>query len=113
LLLAAVAGLLPFAVTGLAWQGLPAWLPAVLLVMLTFTVASITGIQYRMATMLRKGSIPSTASATYGADLAGSAFGVFLTAVFIFPVLGMTTTGFLLAGMNLLTAIVILYRLKT
>ncbi len=113
LLLAAVAGLLPFAVTGLAWQGLPAWLPALLLVMLTFAVASITGIQYRMATILRKSSIPSTASATYGADLAGSAFGVFLTAIFIFPVLGMTTTGFLLAGMNLLTAIVILYRLKT
>jgi spermidine synthase len=112
-LLAALAGLLPFAVTGLTWQGLPGWMPAVMIVMLTFLTASLTGLQYKIATVLRKSSIPSTASATYGADLAGSAFGVFLTAVFIFPVLGMTATGFLLAGMNLLTAIIIFYRLKT
>ncbi|MEE4255911.1 MAG: hypothetical protein V2I47_02645 [Bacteroidales bacterium] len=79
-------------------------LVAVLTGVFTFVVAVMTGIQFNYATSLRKASGSLLASSAYGADLAGSAFGLFLISVFVFPVLGLMNTVLILAGVNLVTA---------
>ncbi|MDT8393607.1 MAG: fused MFS/spermidine synthase [Bacteroidales bacterium] len=79
------------------------WVPGTLIGLLTFATGTLTGLQYRLATLLRKGQSQLVASSTYGADLAGSAFGIFFIAVFLFPLAGMIYTGLILAFLNFLT----------
>lgn len=86
------------------------WLPGIAICLFTFIVAALTGMQYRLATKLRHGSTASVASSTYSADLAGSAFGIFFIAVFMFPLLGMIYTGLILAYFNFMAAVVIRLR---
>lgn len=81
------------------------WVPGTLIGMLTFVTGALTGLQYRLATLLRKGQSQLVASSTYGADLAGSAFGIFFIAVFLFPLVGLIYTGLMLAFFNFLTAV--------
>ncbi|MEN8226081.1 MAG: hypothetical protein ABFS05_12055, partial [Bacteroidota bacterium] len=59
-----------------------------------------------------KGKSEHVAATTYGADLAGSAFGIFLVAIFVFPLLGMINTGLILAGVNFLLAIIVKWRVN-
>ncbi len=75
-------------------------LPAALICFFTFIAAALLGIQYRLASRLKSGSLAKVASSSYGADLAGAAFGMFFVAVFIFPLIGMIYTGLLLAWVN-------------
>jgi spermidine synthase len=83
------------------------WMPGILVGILTFTLAALTGIQYQLASHLRHGSMEKTASSTYGADLAGSAFGIFFMGVFVFPILGMINTVIILLAINILAAFVL------
>ncbi len=99
-----MAGITPFIMMAIDHPGFPAWLPGLIITLLTFMFAVLTGIQYQLATRLRAGTVPEVASSTYSADLLGSAFGVFLVAVFIFPLIGMVFTGLLLAGLNFVAA---------
>ena len=75
---------------------------------MTFIAAYLTGIQYRLASLLIKGTQLKIASSTYSADLLGSAVGAFLVAVFLFPLLGLVTTGIILAIINLISASIVL-----
>jgi len=84
------------------------WLAGVLVGLLSFVLAVITGIQYRLASKIRGKSTESVAATTYSADLAGSAFGLFLIGVFLFPMLGILDTVFILVGVNLMAAGIIL-----
>jgi len=106
-----MAGITPFIMMAIDHPGFPAWLPGLIITLLTFMFAVLTGIQYQLATRLRDGTAPEVASSTYSADLLGSAFGVFLVAVFIFPLIGMVFTGLLLAGLNFVAAGVVRWRL--
>jgi spermidine synthase len=83
------------------------WMPGVLIGVLTFIIAVLTGIQYQLASHLRHGSMATTASSTYGADLAGSAFGIFFVGVFVFPLLGIISTVVILTSINILLAFVL------
>lgn len=103
LLIGAFIGLMPLMLMWLDGM-VHAWLPALIICLLTFVAAAITGVQYRIATKLHHGAAKMVASSTYGADLAGSAFGAFLVAVFVFPMAGMIITGLMLAGINFITA---------
>ncbi len=86
------------------------WLPAISICLLTFISAVMTGILYRLATGLSRESYEKVAASTYGADLAGSAFGLFLIAVFIFPLIGIFWSGLMLAGMNIMAAAIMRFR---
>jgi len=79
-------------------------LVAVLTGVFTFVIAILTGIQFSYATKLREAGRSLLASSAYGADLVGSAFGLFLVSIFVFPVLGLLNTVLILAGVNLVTA---------
>ena len=105
-------GLIPFMLMILKYPGFPFWFPGLIISMLTFVAASLTGMQYRLATVLRQGTRIDVASSTYSADLSGSAFGIFLVAVFIFPQAGMVYTGLMLAAFNFMAAGVIRWRMK-
>lgn len=76
----------------------------------TFVIAILTGMQYRLGTKLREGSANSVAASTYGADLAGSAFGLFFIAIFIFPLWGIIYTGLILAGLNFIVLAIMVLR---
>lgn len=71
---------------------------------LMLLIAVLSGMLYSIATQLQKLSIKNIASGTYSADLAGSAFGAFLVAVFLLPLAGMTITILLLALFNMIAA---------
>ncbi|HSG67378.1 MAG TPA: hypothetical protein VK994_01630 [Bacteroidales bacterium] len=104
--------LLPFVLLPLTNGTYPKLIPAGIICTLTFIMAALTGIQYRMATLLIKGTGRQIASSTYGADLAGSAFGIFLVAVFLYPLAGMVYTCFILAVLNFLASLVIKWSMK-
>ena len=106
-----MAAITPFIMLVMDHQGFPAWLPGLIIILLTFLFAVLTGIQYQLATRLRNETVPEVASSTYSADLLGSAFGIFLVAVFVFPLIGMVFTGLLLAGLNFVAAGVVRWRL--
>jgi spermidine synthase len=83
------------------------WAPGILIGLLTFILAMFTGIQYQLASHLRQGNIEKVASSTYGADLTGSAFGIFFMGVFVFPLLGIISTVTILFSANILIAFVL------
>jgi spermidine synthase len=89
------------------------WMEGAITGVFTFVVAVLTGVQFHMATRLKEGDRSRIASATYSADLAGSTFGLFFTAVFIFPLLGIVYTAVILAVFNFLAAAVILWRSRS
>jgi cytochrome b561 len=76
----------------------------------TFGIAALTGMQYRLGTKLLQGNIATIAASSYGADLAGSAFGVFFIAVFVYPLIGLMYTGLLLAGINFIVVVRLRYK---
>jgi predicted membrane-bound spermidine synthase len=80
------------------------YLPGVIIWLLTFLTGILTGLQYHLSTRISKGDPAKVAASTYGADLAGSAFGAFFIALFIFPLTGLYFTCILLAILNFATA---------
>jgi hypothetical protein len=88
------------------WSSMPAlyYLAGIIIGLLTFVTGIITGIQYHLSTSLSKGDPSSVAASTYGADLAGSAFGIFFIALFIYPLAGLYLTGIFLAAINFAAA---------
>jgi len=72
----------------------------------------VTAVHFTLAAGLQKANVSQTASKTYGADLLGSAGGAVLVAVVIIPLFGMMETGWLLAGLNMVVAGLLFFRLK-
>jgi predicted membrane-bound spermidine synthase len=72
----------------------------------------VTAVHFTLAAGLQKATVSQTASKTYGADLLGSAGGAVLVAVAIIPLIGLMQTGWLLAGLNLVVAGWLFFRLK-
>jgi len=71
---------------------------------LIFTLASAIGQEFLMATKINRTAFSETSGISYSTDLAGSAFGAFLTAIFLVPLAGITITCLVVAGLNLLSA---------
>jgi len=107
IILQVLTGLFCLAIPYLFQYSCTGWTPGILIGLLTFVMAMVTGIQYQMASHLRQGSIGKVASSTYGADLTGSAFGVFFIGVFAFPLLGILNTVIMLALLNIAVAALI------
>jgi spermidine synthase len=82
-----------------------AWrVPAqILFFLLIFFLASGIGLEFLLASKLRRIAFSETAGINYSTDLAGSAFGAFLSAIVLLPLLGLVYTCFMVAVLNLVS----------
>jgi spermidine synthase len=77
---------------------------------LTFILAFGIGREYRMASLLQNSTPVKISGRIYSSDLMGSAFGAFLTAIVLFPVLGLTLTCIVVAVLNLISGNIAYFR---
>jgi spermidine synthase len=70
---------------------------------LIFTLAFGIGQEFLMATKISQSVYSETSGISYSTDLAGSAFGAFLTSIVLLPLAGITITCFVVAGLNILS----------
>ncbi|MCX6282997.1 MAG: hypothetical protein NTW31_01990, partial [Bacteroidetes bacterium] len=63
--------------------------------------------EYSLASRLSAGSRDVAVPKNYSADLFGSSLGAFLVPVFIFPLLGLMNTGYILALINTIGAAIL------
>jgi spermidine synthase len=70
---------------------------------LIFALASAIGQEFLMATKLSQSVYSESSGISYSTDLAGSAFGAFLTVIVLLPLTGISITCFVVAGLNILS----------
>ncbi|MDP4281903.1 MAG: hypothetical protein Q8867_07095 [Bacteroidota bacterium] len=102
----------PFIILGLDIPGIPEGMIWGGLGLLTLLVSLLTGFEFYLASELRKQSYSKVISENYSADLFGSAFGALLTGILFFPLMGIIKTGLILAGINMISAILLLFLRK-
>ena len=68
-----------------------------------FVLSSAIGFEFLLASKLQEKTFSETSGKNYSIDLAGSAFGAFLAAVVLLPLLGLVYTCFLVAALNILS----------
>jgi spermidine synthase len=110
--IAALAAVLPFALRGMGDVGSTA--PAMvmvqaMIVMLTFFLAVLVGMEFPVAARVQFEGGARTASRLYTADFVGAFLGALLASTLLIPVLGVTTVCLLTAGLNLLGGTVVLF----
>jgi len=86
---------------------LPYFSIQVLLFVLLIFGGIFTGIQFSFAMVLQKQAGQGMVSSAYAADLLGAAGGALLVSALLVPVLGMYTTLFLVAGLNVVVVLVL------
>lgn len=100
-LLAVFAAVLPFLIqlTG-EFSGLRL-LSQTLFFVIVFMLSTAIGFEFLLASKLQENTFSETSGKNYSIDLAGSAFGAFLTAIVLLPLLGLIYTCLLVAGLNI------------
>ncbi|HKJ42251.1 MAG TPA: hypothetical protein VKA27_09150, partial [Sunxiuqinia sp.] len=95
-------------------ESLSAWnlISQLLFFVVVFTLAFGIGYEFYLASELRESGISKTAGINYSTDLTGSAFGAFLTAVVLLPMLGLFFTCAVVSGLNLISGSMALLTLK-
>jgi spermidine synthase len=78
--------------------------------LLVVVIAFLTGAAFSMASGFNEENQKKTASSIYAVDMTGSALGALLGATFLFPMLGIAKTCFLIGGLNVISAIVVYVR---
>jgi spermidine synthase len=71
--------------------------------LLVFALAFAVGFEFLLASKIQQQSYSEISGVNYSTDLAGSAFGAFLTAIVLLPLLGMVYTCFIVAALNILS----------
>jgi spermidine synthase len=102
--------MLPMVLQGLQEISGKSFVVHVVFVALLLGISILTGMLFTLASRRQRGSIPSVASGSYAADLAGSALGSLLVSVILFPLLGLGLTCGCIAIMNLAGCALILYK---
>lgn len=74
-----------------------------LIVLLTFGLAALVGMQFPLANRIEAGGVARTASRLYTADLIGASLGAWLPSTLLIPLLGVNSVCLLAAGLNLLS----------
>ncbi|MBE0652244.1 MAG: hypothetical protein IH594_00505, partial [Bacteroidales bacterium] len=84
-----------------------AWLVLgqMLFFVLTFILATGIGFEFLLASKLQQKSYSETSGINYSTDLAGSAFGAYLTAIVLLPLLGLFKTCMLVAVLNIVSGV--------
>jgi spermidine synthase len=67
----------------------------------SFVVATVAGVEFSMASVLRRGDVSSIVSELYGVDLIGSALGAVVTAAFLIPLTGVLNSALIISAMNI------------
>lgn len=106
-LFAALAGVSLFS-SGM--ERLPGFLIYSLFLLATVLVGGLTGFQFSVSSLSAKGTFAGISGETYSYDLAGSAFGALAVSIYLVPVLGIVVSVFILALMNLLFGIWLIFR---
>lgn len=75
----------------------------VLFFVVVFALAFGIGYEFYLASELQAASISETSGINYSTDLAGSAFGAFLTAIVLLPLMGIFLTCAIVSGLNLIS----------
>jgi len=70
---------------------------------LVFALSFAVGFEFLLASKITQNSYSEISGVNYSADLAGSAFGAFLTAIVLLPLLGLVYTCFVVAALNILS----------
>ena len=98
--LAALSALIPMALILAGRMGLPLWMIEAKAAAITLILSILTGMEYSLAFRLSKRNKAVAVAKNYSADLFGSALGAFIVPVFLFPLIGMISTGYVLALVN-------------
>lgn len=75
-----------------------------LIYLVAFILSFSIGYEFYLASKLQALSVRNTSGLNYSADLAGSAFGAFLAAIVLLPLLGLAYTCLVVAGLNVFSA---------
>lgn len=91
--------------------GLAVFLPY--MVTITFVLAvvvlgALVGAEFPLASHLYYKDVPATAAAVYGADLLGGCLGALLVSTLLVPLIGLTSTCILVAGLNGVSGLILL-----
>ncbi|NLO03026.1 MAG: hypothetical protein GX126_12045 [Bacteroidales bacterium] len=78
----------------------------VIFFILVFALSFGIGFEFNLASKLQQREFSVISGTNYSTDLAGSAFGAFLTSLFLLPVLGLTNTCLIIAGLNIISGTV-------
>ncbi|MBU0979236.1 MAG: fused MFS/spermidine synthase [Nanoarchaeota archaeon] len=76
----------------------------VLVPLLTFLVALLTGMEFPLASKLCFSKVSKTAASLYNADLVGAFVGALLVSALLLPLLGLLKVCLLISGLNLVSA---------
>lgn len=109
MLLALFAVLLPLILEGFEAFGRHGRLLQCLFFVLVCLLAFGVGYEFFLASQLRASAIAVTSAINYSTDLLGSAFGAFLTSIFLLPSFGLIMSCLLVASLNIFTAVKAIY----
>ena len=73
--------------------------------LLTLVLASMVGMEFPMATRTSFRDVAGTASRLYTADFTGACLGALLASTLLIPLLGVTVTCLLAAGLNAVSGV--------
>lgn len=113
--IAAYAGLLPFVLMGLGrvGGGIVSSISAhVLFPLLTLVLAALVGMEFPLAGKADFKGIASTAARLYTADFVGACLGAILVSTVLIPVIGVVTVCLLIAGLNILSGVIVFLKTK-
>jgi len=80
---------------------------------LIISMATVTGAQFHVASVLKAGDIQKVAAINYSADLLGSATGALLVNALIVPFLGLIVSLWVLAGFSVFAILLMLVKKRT
>ena len=80
---------------------------------LVFILAFFIGHEFYLAAEIQPYGVSETTGLNYSTDLVGSAFGAFLTAIVLLPLLGLVTTCLIVAGLNVFSGLMALSAKKS
>ena len=103
--IAVFAVLLPFVVGIKGLASGPLFIGQFLFFTLIFLLASAIGYEFLLASQLQRKNYNEISGINYSTDLLGSAFGAFLTALVLLPLLGIVKTCILVALLNIISGI--------
>jgi len=101
--IAVLAAILPGGLKSLGHAPVPVVQAAIAL--LTLVLACMVGMEFPMATAAGVRDVVGTASRLYTADFVGASLGALLASTLLIPLLGVTTTCWLVAGLNAVSAV--------
>lgn len=91
---------------------LPGIVFKIVFAILTLFISILVGVQFFMGSKLHSGEVGEVAGKLYSADLIGSALGILMISAFFLPMFGVLNVCFFLIGLNLITLIIILVRIR-